>query len=74
MEAVRRVRQDLRQGVGVRQRVGVRLPAVVVPRGKAQRQEAYQAQARANQAQEAQDQAAQGQAQATSTSMLWQPL
>ncbi len=80
MEAVRRVRQDLRQGV-----VGLRLrppTAVVVPRGgKAQRQEAYQAQAnqaqeaRANQAQEAQaNQAQAAQAQATSTSMLWQPL
>ena len=68
MEAVRRVRQDLRQGVRLRPPT-----AVVVPRGKAQRQDAYQAQA--NQAQEARaNQAQAAQARATSTSMLWQPL
>ncbi len=65
MEAVRRVRQDLRKEV--------RSTTAVVGRAKAhqaQEAQAHQAQeAQANQAQEAQANQAQ-----TSTSMLWQPL
>ena len=63
--AVRRVRQDLRQGVGVRP------TTAVVGRAKA-----HQAQeAQAHQAQEAQaNQAQEAQANQASTSMLWQPL
>ena len=82
--AVRRVRQDLRKGVAVRQ--GVRSTTAVVGRAKAhqaqeaqahqaQEAQAHQAQeAQANQAQEAQANEAQANQAQTSTSMLWQPL